>query len=586
MSNLLTATVTRAGVAPLATPTEMSFPVDAIKIEASGSGSEITFKGKKYLVQETVAELVAAAGGTLVQFTVSGKGGRHFSPLQMAFPIESCSVEAISEDLVATLSYGGESYTATGQDGAPFTGTATELRDQLAGEVFASGVQNVYKAACLLGDSITGQHTYMTGGAAIQGAQGFWNWANWMAGAPFHFSQNLGVSGDTADGIFSRIWQVHPHLDTVFILAGTNTVNNFSAASSAAQITAEVERLTGTSGVFTLGLQQLKAAGKRVCIATIPPNNGWNSPTDARIQLLDALNTWILASKDAGRVSEVVDLFTPMWDETQPTLRVFKTNYHTDGTHLSNWAGLAGGQAALSALKAMYRASNSESTKYHYRQNMLSLFGQMRTNTGGTSLISFGSGTLASGWRSLNSGSGTPTLVLSNATDYSIHADYVGPMAQMTGVGEKWQKLTITGAVAGSVVRLQLQTNLANSSGISFGDEFFCAVDAYMESGTGVKEVLIQSTAFFTSGTSPVDQPYTASAAQARTTAGISSTAQTDYAYPSGFRAMLITEPVRVPENVNSTAGVTAQLFLDVCFDGAGEAVVYFARPQFWRKIF
>jgi lysophospholipase L1-like esterase len=138
MSNLLTATVTRAGVAPLATPTEMSFPVDAIKIEASGSGSEITFKGKKYLVQETVAELVAAAGGTLVQFTVSGKGGRHFSPLQMAFPIESCSVEDISDSLVATLSYAGDTYTATGQDGAPFTGTAAELRDKLAGEVFSS----------------------------------------------------------------------------------------------------------------------------------------------------------------------------------------------------------------------------------------------------------------------------------------------------------------------------------------------------------------------------------------------------------------------------------------------------------------
>lgn len=142
MSNLLTATVTRAGVAPLASPTEMSFPVDGIKIAESGQSSEITFKGKKYLVSETVAALVAASGGTLVQFTVTGKGGRSFSPLQMAFPIESCSVEAISDELVATLSFEGETYTATGHGGAAFTGTAAQLRDKLAGEVFATGYPN------------------------------------------------------------------------------------------------------------------------------------------------------------------------------------------------------------------------------------------------------------------------------------------------------------------------------------------------------------------------------------------------------------------------------------------------------------
>jgi hypothetical protein len=156
MSNLLTATVTRAGVAPLASPTEMSFPVDAIKIEASGSGAEIYFKGKKYLTHESVSALVTASGGNLVQFTVSGKNGRDFSPLQMAFPIEACSIESISDSLVATVVYGGETYSAIGQSGAPFTGTAAQLRDKLAGEVFGSGIASVASYADLTASNASG----------------------------------------------------------------------------------------------------------------------------------------------------------------------------------------------------------------------------------------------------------------------------------------------------------------------------------------------------------------------------------------------------------------------------------------------
>jgi lysophospholipase L1-like esterase len=447
---------------------------------------------------------------------------------------------------------------------------------------------NAYKNACLLGDSITGQHVFPTGGVAIQGSQGFWNWGNWLIGAPFHFTQNLGVSGDVAQSIFSRIWQIHSHIDTVFILAGTNDILNFSSTSNSTQISTEIDRLIGTNGVFPLGLSQLKTAGKRVCIATIPPNNAYSSSTDARIQVLDAVNNWILASKTAGGVDEVIDLFTACWDSTLSTTRVFKTNYSTDGTHFTNRAGLAGGQTAITAMKSMYSKAESVSTKFHGKQNQLSLVGQMRAYTSGTSQISYGSGSLANGWRSLNNGTGTPTLVLSNATSYSMATDYIGPFAKIVGIDEKWQKLTITGAVAGSDIRLQLQTALAanGNPGIAYGDEFFVGVDVYLESHTTVKSIYIQGNAAIVSGTSPADQPYGSSTSQARTTSGLSSVSATDYAFQSGFRAHLISEAIRIPENVNGASAVSAQVYLDVMFDGAGDAVVYFARPQFWRKIY
>jgi lysophospholipase L1-like esterase len=452
-----------------------------------------------------------------------------------------------------------------------------------------SYVQNTaHKNACLLGDSITLQHFAPVGGATIQGSQGFWNFGNWMIGAPFHFVQNLGVSGDVAANIFSRIWQIQSRIDTVFVLAGTNDINSFSSASNSTQIAAEIDRLIGTSGVFTLGLAKLKYTGKKVCIATIPPNNGWSTSADARIQVLDAVNQWIMASKTAGRVNEVVDLFTACWDSSLSTTRVYKTNYSSDGTHLTNLAGLAGGTAAISAMKNMYAITESVSCRMDEMQNQLALIGQMRTISGVSSTMSYGSGTLASGWRSLNSGSGTPTLVLSNANNYSIGSDYVGPFAQVVGVDEKWQKLTITGAVAGSLIRLQLTGNLTENAvpGISYGDIYSGGVDVLIESCTALNYVQMSLETFITDGTSPVDQSYATSTNTVRSQAGVNSNAGTDYAYPSGWRGFLISEPVRIPENVNGTVAASAQYYINISFNGAGSAVVYISRPQFWRKYY
>lgn len=449
----------------------------------------------------------------------------------------------------------------------------------------------VYRLAkgCLLGDSITGQHKTFTGGIQNTGAQGFWNWGNWFLGAPYDFSQNLGVSGDYSINIFSRIWQINPDIDAVFILTGINDLLAFSSSSNAGQITAEINRLIGASGVFTLGLTKLKEMGKKVAICTIPPNSAFNNASDARIPVLDAVNAWILTTPTLGLSDAAVDLFTALWDTTQPTIRVFKTNYSYDGTHLTNRGGFAGGLLCKAAIEEIYYKANSVSYKYDGFNNQISQISQFRTVPGVASTISYGSGVLASGWRSLNSGSGTPTLVLSQV-NYTPNSNYIGPAKIAVGQDEKWQKLVITNAVSGSTIRLQLQAAnvLPNNGipGISAGDIFFATVEVLVENPVNLNEILLKSQCSFVNGTAPVDQSYSSSSTEVRSIAGISSNAQTDYAFESGFRAILATDPVRVPENISSATPITANIQLDAVFNGVGSADVYYARACYWRKQF
>lgn len=459
---------------------------------------------------------------------------------------------------------------------ANLTVTAAELQAKLDR---IDGNAKIFKKACLLGDSITGQHQVFIA-LPITGSQGFWNWANWLIGCPFDFCQNLGVSGDTAENIFARIWQIHYDIDTVFVLAGTNDIIGFSSASNQSQINAEIDRLIGTTGLFTLGLAALKTAGKKVCIGTIPPNNAINSSSDARIAVLDAVNTWILASKTAGRCTEVVDLFTAMWDSAQPTLRVFKTNYSYDGTHLTNLAGQAGGLAAVTATTSIYNQTFCKSYKLTRHQNTLSQISQMRTIAGVSATMTYGSGTLASGWRSLNSGSGTPTLVLDNTQNYAVGSNYVGPNT-IAAPSMKWQKATITGAVAGSKIRFQL----ASAPVPNPGDELWGEMDIYVESCTGLSTVAMGVSISYASGTSPVDQAF-GSTNNIRTWGNLHSTAQNEYEFPNNpFRIHVNSEPCRIPENINTTTALSLQYYFDIIFSNNGGAVVYFSKPQVWKKL-
>jgi len=369
------------------------------------------------------------------------------------------------------------------------------------------------------------------------------------------------------------------------VLSGINDVNNLSSSANAAAVTALVESLVGVSGSIRLGLTRLKASGFNVAVATVPPNNGWTAG-DSRISALDQVNAWILNAVTDGYADELLDLFTVCWDSTQPTARVFKTGYTTDGTHLSNVAGLMGGLAFKDQMKRMYYRAGAPSGLIRNRQNQCQHIGAMRTISGVTSTISTGgSGTQASGWRSLR-GAGSPTWTAS-LEDYSPHADYVGPSALMLGFDEKRQVYAITSTAANDAVRTQLNTQFAaqlGNPGISAGDEIFATLEVEVSSPVALREIMLQAIAYPTAGTAPADQPYSSSTGQSRTSAGVNSVALTSYAIPQGFRAVMRTPNVRVAENISNPTTMTAQIFCDAVFTDVGSATVKVGRPQFWRK--
>lgn len=450
-------------------------------------------------------------------------------------------------------------------------------------------VSDGYKSAALLGDSLTAQHEAPTGGVPAVGAQGFWNWANWLIGAPFEFELNLGVSGARTVDIFSRIYMIPPAIDTVFVCAGDNDVEAVSGSANQSAIDAAVDALIGTNGDLAVGLAKLREAGKNIAIATIPPRNTWVAG-DSRVQVLDRVNAWIkTVAPLTGLVDEVMDLFAPLWDSTQPTARVFKTGYAVaDGTHLTNLAGYAAGATFISGMQRMYRITRRESRAMDNLQNQAAPYGAMRVISGVSSTISTGgTGTaatdMAGGWRSLRSG-GAATWACS-IEDYVPNPNYVGPMAQV-GHGEKFQRLDVVGTAAADICRIQFASSLAanSSPGISFGDEFRVAAEVWVENPVSVNGVYVQGVTFLAAGTTPADQPYGTSTTQARTTANISATGGTDVAYTSGFRAVLRSRSVRVPENVNGTTAASALMYMDTLFNAAGSARMRWARPQFWRK--
>jgi hypothetical protein len=462
-----------------------------------------------------------------------------------------------------------------------------------AAEVAA--VRGCFKPAYLLGDSITNQHGNLGGGIHVAGIQGFWNWANWLVGAPFDFT-NLGSGGATSAEIYSRIWQIPTDVNTAFCLTGTNDVNALSPTANAGAISALADSLIGPSGAIFLGLSRLKAAGKRIAIATIPPNNGWTAG-DSRVTLLDQVNAWIRTTPTLGLADEVLDLFAVCWDETQPTARVFKSGYgntnESPSTHLTSLAGLMGGIAFKNAMKRMYASATGRSTWIDTAVNTLAVVSAMRPVTGIASLISTGgTGTaatdMAGGWRTLR-GAGTPTWTCS-LENYLANEDFVGPMASMVGFNERWQRVLTNSSAAADNIRVMLNTTYPltagnNLGGIDKGDVLMAGCEVWVQNPTALARCELTFSAFFTSGTAPADRAYGSSTTTVRAHAGLATSNPQYPGLTQGFRAYMRTPQVRIPENVTDAA-VSGQFFMDAIFAGADSTCdVRWARPALWRKV-
>lgn len=440
----------------------------------------------------------------------------------------------------------------------------------------------------LLGDSITARTTLASGTPPANSVSAIspWNWANWLLGSPFVFAQNLGVSGDTVKGIMSRVSGVQPSIQCVFILGGTNDVNSMSSSASQATIDTTY---TAVTGQLAAGLAALTAAGKKIVLATIPPNGNLATGSDARIQLLDRLNTFI-AAQASGNVF-IADMYAAMWDSTQPTLRVAKTDHlNADGLHPTNKGGYYAGKAAMTACTAAFAACAPNLDLYQDFQFVRPLYSEFRRSTGGTvGTISNGSGTIADGWRCINN-AGTPTFTVDATQAYSAGNGFIGPWAkQPVSPDSYWQKFNVSAAVANDNPRLRLpaSTDLNQAGnlqdGCFGGSEFFAEFEILVANPVNLQEVSVGLEASMTAGTSPADQPWSGTTYLRYKSGTANDSASAAKALGEGYRAVMRTGVVRVPENI-STAAVSMLAFVDMIFNGAGSATISIGKPRIWHK--
>lgn len=441
-------------------------------------------------------------------------------------------------------------------------------------------------SAVCIGDSLTGR-ARANGIVTSSSGLGMWNWANWLIGAPFVFKQNMGLSGDVTRSILTRIAMVPSNTSVVFLMTGTNDVQNMS--SGAIQGTID-STYTSVSGYIGAGVAALVAAGKRVVISTIPPNNAFSSGSDSRIQLLDRLNAYI-ATLASGAVF-VVDAFTALWDSAQPTLRVAKANtMHSDGIHIASTGALLIGKAAMVAAKAAVGTCLPDYDLYADFQPARQLYTGFRSGTGGDAAVkTAGTGTLADGWRSINN-AGTATFTVSNANAYTPSTDFVGPYANApAGIDEYFQEFNISSAASSDNPRLRLPGSTSIQSTNVFpdallgGSEVFGEIEVWVKSAAALTTTLLDLRAYFTVGTSPADQAYLGTSFQAVQAGSVADSSSSVYAVPEGYRVVLRTPIMRIPENINATVTQSMDFSFDMIFNGAGSAVVWLARPRIWVR--
>lgn len=492
---------------------------------------------------------------------------------------------------------------ATGDDLVyqPLTGAATTVQAQLRNTpYFQTNAQGnmtglvglgatpfalgTHVSAVLLGDSIT-IRSMQQGTITTQSGIGLWSWANWLIGAPFIYTHNLGFSGDVTRSIFSRISAVKQKTQVVCILTGANDVASMSASAVQGTIDATY---TNVSGYISAGVASLVAAGKVVVISTILPNNNFTPSSDSRIQLLDRLNTFITSLASSSVF--VFDGFTAIWDSSQPTVRVALTDaLNTDKIHPTARGAYLVGKSAITAMTAAYAKCIPDVDIYDDYMLAQPLYSAFRTGTGGTvgSKLA-GTGTLADGWQTYNP-AGTATFTLSNSTAYTTASSHIGAVKNAPlDIDSYFQEINVTSASNGDQVRMQGGVTMTNATGwpsnVLGGDQFFLELDCLITSPVNLSSVQCGLDVAYTAGTSPADQPYQGTVFNRVISGTDGDNASAVKAMPEGYRALLRTPVLRVPENINTTAAQTLTIFIDIFFNGTGSANVKFGRPRIWHR--
>jgi len=368
-------------------------------------------------------------------------------------------------------------------------------------------------------------------------------------------------------------------------MTGTNDIYNMSSLANQGTIDSNYNSLTA---LISAGVASMVSCGKIVVISTVIPNSAYSSDTDSRIQLLDRVNTFISGLAN-GTTIFVVDGFTAMWDDAQPTLRVAKTNYLQDGTHPSAIGALEFGYTAMAPIKSAVARCTPDIDIYRDFNPALIKYNAFRRSTGGLAgVMGVGcTGTIAVGWYVFRL-AGTPTAILDASIPYTKDmTNFIGGWNLKPVGGESfWQEMTIDSTANGDAINFVKNGTFNNTTGsiegVCGGFMAFAEIEIDIVSQVNLGEISFNLVCYYTKGTAPVNIPYTGSYTFSSSSAGSTTdNGCTKRAMTRANRKVLRTPVFRFPENI-SDGEVKIDLATSISFVGNGNALLRLARPSLW----
>lgn len=381
--------------------------------------------------------------------------------------------------------------------------------------------------------------------------RGLFNWANALAGMPFTFVYNGGVSGERSDQILARVATVMANqLEWLFEMCGINDVGQLAAQYASNATACENAIVANRIAIWAYAVGR---GAKVVALSILPP---------AVSQGMSATQKTIIARanrrlKDTAVRSGViwVDAHSQVVDTSAAT-GVGVTSYFYDGLHPSTAGAYRIGAYAATKIAPFVKKydglpSNQldcfqqDSTSYNLMDAASGMFVSGTAGTAGTGVTA--SPSVATNW------------TLSRTTGAAATAD-ASIVVAPDGVGSA-QRLVITSTAANDTFRWFYAPTI-NISQFPAGSSFYAECAVRVRSATAVKSVHLNAGCYFTGG-----------ATSSPTGSSNLFTSQSDAGSGSADIDLVIRTPVvTLPPDATAISSLRFELF--AAFSGAGGATV------------
>lgn len=380
--------------------------------------------------------------------------------------------------------------------------------------------------------------------------RGLFNWANALAGMPFNFVYNGGVSGERSDQILARVSTVLSNeLEWLFEMCGINDVSQLAAHFASDATACEDAIVTNRTAIWA---QAVGNGVKVVALATLPPAAA-QAMTLTQKTIITRANRRLKVIAERNGVIWV-DAHAAVIDTSLATGVGLAANYY-DGLHPSTAGAYKIGAYIATKINPFIKKYDGlvsspidcfqqDSTSKNLMDAASGLFVSGTAGTASTGVT----GTVATNWTLARTVGAAATAVASIVTA----PDSVGSA----------QRLVITSTAVGDTFRWFYSPGTVNIAAFPAGSQFYTECAVKVRSATAVKTIYLNAGAYFTGG-----------AASSPQESSNLYTSQADTGTGTSDMDLVIRTPlVTLPTDATAISSLRFELY--AAFSGAGGATV------------